>query len=506
MIDALPPAQIPADFSYVISSCSTVTFSAPACATSYLWDFGDATAFNVQNPTHTYAANGTYLVTLTLNGSTTVQHTIVIGLPASSATILGPSQVCLASGPPFYNYSANTQPGLTYNWTVSNGAISGFSNNDNIDVVWSTLPGMVHLTVTDPVTGCSATKTLTVIENCNPNQCVAPPAGIVNWWTFDETSGATAQDIRGFVNNTGAHVNGPTPVAGVVAGALSFDGVNDWVEVANNPELNFLGGCILDFAEPLTIDLWVKTNIQPGTGPTSGLLTILDKRVNTSSPNGYHLFLFNGRLGFQMSGINYVAPAAGLDYIDVADNQWHFVAVSLPMCRGVGSGFLYIDGKTVLTLPRGAGFNNTAKLYIGRRDPAFGANFFKGAFDELEMFKTALSDDELRALFEARSHGKCKIDCSTKTITISPAMLPQLTWPVHVAYPTLTLTGSGGAAPYNFAVTGGTLPPGMTVDSSGTLSGTPTQLGLYIFTVTVIDADGCRATRIYRLAVGPAVR
>lgn len=503
MIDARPTASIPPDFSYTISSCSTVTFNAPACATSYAWNFGDSTTSNAQNPTHTYDFSGnayTVTVKLTLNGSTTVTHDIAIGLPASSATIFGPSQVCLASGLPFYNYSANTQPGLTYNWTVTNGSISGFGNNDNVDVVWSALPGEVQLTVTDPATGCTATKTLTVIENCNPNQCVAPPAEIVNWWPFDERSGSTAQDIRGFVNNAGAHINGPTLVAGVVAGALSFNG-NQWVEVANDPELNFLGGCILDFAEPMTIDLWVKTNIQPGTGPSSGLLTILDKRVNTASPNGYHLFLFNGRLGFQMSGINHVAPATGPDYIDVADNQWHFVAVSLPMCRGVGSGFLYIDGKTVLTLPRATGFDNTAKFYIGRRDPAFGPNFFKGALDELEMFKSALSEDELRALFEARSRGKCKADCSTKTITISPAALPQLTWPVNVPYPTVTLTGSGGAAPYNFAVTGGNLPPGMTLNSSGTLLGAPTQPGLYNFTVTVIDADGCRATRNYQLRV-----
>lgn len=408
MIDALPPAQIPPDFSYVISSCSTLNFSAPSCATSYAWNFGDSATSNAQNPSHTYASNGTYTVKLTLNGSTTVTHAITIGLPASSSIIFGPSQVCLTSGnPPFYNYSANAQSGLTYNWTVSGGAISGVNNSDNVDVVWNSLPGTVQLTVTDPATGCSTTQTLTVIQNCTPGQCVIPAAGMVDWWTFDETSGTTAQDIRGSVNNTGSHINGPTAVAGVVAGALSFDGVNDYVEVPDHPELNF-GTCILDVAEPMTIDLWVKTNL-PATqqGPNSGLMTILDKRVNLNQPNGYSLFTYQGRLGFQMNGVNYVAPNAGPNYVNIADNQWHFIAVSLPMCRGLGSAFLYVDGQTVLGIPRGTGFLNTAKLNIGRRDPAFGPNYFKGVLDELEIFKNPLSANDLYVIFAAGSHGKC---------------------------------------------------------------------------------------------------
>jgi PKD repeat protein len=414
MIDALPPTQVPPDFSKFISSCSTVNFSAPACATSYAWNFGDSTTSTAQNPTHTYSSNGTKTVTLTLNGSTMVTHAVTIGLPISSANIFGPFQVCLASGsPPFYNYSANVQSGLTYNWTVTGGTISGISSGVNVDVVWNTLPGTVQLTVTDPATGCSTTKTLTVTQNCNPGQCVVPPAGMVDWWTFDETSGTTAQDLMGVFNNVGTHFNGPTPVAGIVDGALSFDGVNDYVEVPDHPELNF-GTCILDVAEPMTIDLWVKTNL-PATqqGSNSGLMTILDKRVNPNQPSGYSLFIYQGRLGFQMNGVNYVAPNTGPNYINIADNQWHFIAVSLPMCRGFGSAFLYVDGQTVLGVPHGPGFLNTARLNIGRRDPAFvPPNYFKGVLDELEIFKRALSGNDLHTIFAAGSRGKCKIDCS----------------------------------------------------------------------------------------------
>jgi len=67
--------------------------------------------------------------------------------------------------------------------------------------------------------------------------CVPPPAGMTAWWPLDETSGTTANDLAGVPNN-GTHVNGPTPVPGMVAGALRFDGVDDHVRVPDHAELN----------------------------------------------------------------------------------------------------------------------------------------------------------------------------------------------------------------------------------------------------------------------------
>ena len=65
-----------------------------------------------------------------------------------------------------------------------------------------------------------------------PRLCLTPPSGLVDWWPFDEAAtpaATTAQDIAGAVNNfTTPFLFGPTPVAGMVSNALSFDGVNDF--------------------------------------------------------------------------------------------------------------------------------------------------------------------------------------------------------------------------------------------------------------------------------------
>jgi hypothetical protein len=46
-----------------------------------------------------------------------------------------------------------------------------------------------------------------------------------------------------------------------------------------------------------------------------------------------------------------------------------------------------------------------------------------------------------------------------------------------------------GTAPFTYAVSSGTIPPGLSLSSAGVLSGTPTTTGNYTFTVTVTDSS-----------------
>lgn len=51
------------------------------------------------------------------------------------------------------------------------------------------------------------------------------------------------------------------------------------------------------------------------------------------------------------------------------------------------------------------------------------------------------------------------------------------------------MTVSGGTGPYQFALTGGTLPAGVSLSSSGLVSGTPTAPGTYNFMVSANDLN-----------------
>ncbi len=86
-------------------------------------------------------------------------------------------------------------------------------------------------------------------------------------------------------------------------------------------------------------------------------------------------------------------------------------------------------------------------------------------------------------------------------ITINPATLNSGT--LGVMY-NQTLSANGGTADYSFSVTAGALPNGLTLSSSGVLSGVPAALGTASFTVTATDASGCAGARAYSLQILPS--
>ncbi len=67
------------------------------------------------------------------------------------------------------------------------------------------------------------------------------------------------------------------------------------------------------------------------------------------------------------------------------------------------------------------------------------------------------------------------------------------------------LSASGGEPPYAWSVVTGGLPPGLTVEASGAISGTPGGAGSYTFTVRVTDAASGSAQRAFTLQVSASL-
>lgn len=70
----------------------------------------------------------------------------------------------------------------------------------------------------------------------------------------------------------------------------------------------------------------------------------------------------------------------------------------------------------------------------------------------------------------------------------------------------LQIAVDGDAPPYVFSQTGGALPNGISLSSSGLLSGTPTEFGTFDFEVTVTDFFDTTAQRSFFLTVFPELR
>ncbi len=75
---------------------------------------------------------------------------------------------------------------------------------------------------------------------------VSRDPSLVGYWSFDEGSGTIAYDRSGKGNN-GTLFNGPTWQTGsncIKGGCLSFDGVDDYVEVLDSMSLKFNGNSL----------------------------------------------------------------------------------------------------------------------------------------------------------------------------------------------------------------------------------------------------------------------
>jgi hypothetical protein len=98
------------------------------------------------------------------------------------------------------------------------------------------------------------------------------------------------------------------------------------------------------------------------------------------------------------------------------------------------------------------------------------------------------------------------------TLTVNPAPVAPLAWVtaaglpsgrVGAAYST-QIKVSGGASPYAWALTSGSLPAGLTWSASGqtaTVSGTPTNQSKASFTLRVSSGSGAVITRKFTLQV-----
>jgi hypothetical protein len=226
-----------------------------------------------------------------------------------------------------------------------------------------------------------------------PN-CITPPAGLVSWWKGN----LTADDFLGL--NNGSLRNGATYATGMVRDAFSFnDSTQAYVSVPDSPSLALGTG---DFS----MDAWIKTSSKKDIG------TIQHKLIGNIG-YGYHFFIRNGGIGPGVQfgdGSNVVT--VGADTF-LADGQFHHVAVSVR--RQAPDGIrIFVDGNLVATKdPRSANGsldNNVPFLIGGHNIDAWRS--FSGLIDEFQLYKRALTDNEVKSIYLAGSAGQCPEELS----------------------------------------------------------------------------------------------
>jgi hypothetical protein len=196
--------------------------------------------------------------------------------------------------------------------------------------------------------------------------------GLVGAWGFNEGSGTTTADASGNGLN-GTLSNAAWSAAGKFGDALSFNGTNAWVTVADNALLHLTTG--------MTIEAWVN----PSAASTDWTAVALKERGTTGL--AYGLYANDGANKPPAGYINRSGTdkeVAGSSLLPL--NTWSHLAVTYD-----GSALrLYVNGTQVASKAQTGSINSsTAPLRFGG-DSVWG-EYFNGLIDEVRIYNVALT-------------------------------------------------------------------------------------------------------------------
>ena len=201
-------------------------------------------------------------------------------------------------------------------------------------------------------------------------------SGLVGYWTFDgKDCGLTYCVDKSGSGKTGTLTNGPMMSVGKVGQGIKFDGVDDYVEVANPTSFNF--------NSTYTFAAWVKPMAVNG--------DLISKTAASAYESGSkHIYINStGKLAYNRHGGNeYTSTSV------VPRNTWSHVAV---VRTGSAQSF-YINGK----YDNGFTYENATDLAspVVRLGRVATFGHLKGPMDDARFYNRALSADEIALLYK----------------------------------------------------------------------------------------------------------
>jgi len=222
-ITALPVSSFTSSASGISCAPLAVTFSNLSTnATSYSWNFGDGSSPSTSaNPSHTYAAPGSYTVTLTSsgNGCTGTSSEILILGPPPQASFQANASYCQGDTVFFVNNSSSTTPIISQSWNFGDGSpLSPVLSPSH----FYANPGSYQVTLTVNTALCSSDTIIPVYISAGPQPSFSVPvtsscgsltatfnntsAGPSTYfWDFGDGGTSTAQSPTHTYSNPGTY-------------------------------------------------------------------------------------------------------------------------------------------------------------------------------------------------------------------------------------------------------------------------------------------------------------
>jgi hypothetical protein len=235
--------------------------------------------------------------------------------------------------------------------------------------------------------GTFATRIYPSRTSVASSTCSSSPCPVA-WWKFDDGSGSVAIDSSGN-DNTGTLVNSPTWTTGQINGALSFNGVNQYVDGGSGPTIDNLSA--------RTITAWIKLNSYG----ESSLGRILDKGTST----GWAFLVNNNDISNGLTfeqGFSVNMGSWGLANV-LSTGTWYHVAVVYDSSSTSNVPTFYVNGVAyaptdTFSSPSGTAVDDsTTSIKIGALFPT--QRNFDGILDDVRIYNTALGAADIQAIY-----------------------------------------------------------------------------------------------------------
>jgi hypothetical protein len=208
------------------------------------------------------------------------------------------------------------------------------------------------------------------------------PHAAVGWWRFDEGSGTVAGDSSGYGNDGTLLPTGSEPqwVDGKYDKALSFDGVNDYVNCGNKPNLEIAGNQI-------TLSAWVK---KAAAVPVGGGFSIISKNRYSK----YFLWITDSQKP-RFSLTTTTTKDLDATTVTVSDTWYYLSAV-----YNGSTMKIYVNGILENEIAQSGNIASTTQPLTIGRDLTYGLWLMNGVIDEVRVYNRALSAPEVQTEFQ----------------------------------------------------------------------------------------------------------
>jgi len=308
------------------------SFDPTGTIVKYAWQFGDGATANGRTVRHTYKKTGTYTAKLTVTNDKSATDTAGMTIVATPVDTAPPTIVSV---------TANGNPNrviVTFSEPVEqtgSEAASNYAVDHGIEVNSVSL-GADLMTATLHTSALSENITYTLSVNnvkdraAKPNP-IAPDSRktfthsrLTAHWKLEDGTGRVASDSSGNGHH-GTLENGPTWVKSRMGGALSFDGVDDYVAADTH---------FPDLMLPFSISLWVN--------PAASQVRHADILGNHGEPYvGINMQQDGDKTNAFGFGYGDGKQWQGSGNVQLKANEWQHIAV---VCDGMNA-VLYVNGE-----------------------------------------------------------------------------------------------------------------------------------------------------------------